>query len=220
VPTATESQLYHFRDWAFRFQAAQAEPSRLLIVMHGWMGDENSMWVLLRRLSSHYDILAPRGSYPVPEGGYSWREIRPNTWGNASLEALRPSTERLLEFVDEWSIFAGVNASQFDVMGFSQGAAMTITLALLHPERIRRLVVLSGFIPENGEFLLNSDRLSGKPVFLSHGRQDELIPVERARLTLNLLKKAGALVTYCESDAGHKVSKGCMLAMEKYLEEF
>jgi phospholipase/carboxylesterase len=184
------------------------------------MGDENSMWVLLRKPSFHYDILAPRGLYPVPEGGYSWREIKPNTWGNAALEDLRPSVEGVLAFVDEWSTSAGINVSQFDAMGFSQGAAMTLALALLHPERVRRLVVLSGFIPVNGEILLNSDSLFGKPVFLSHGRQDDLIPVEQARTTLVSLQKAGAQVTYCESDAGHKVSKECLEAMELFLGTF
>ena len=220
MPTATEPQLYQFHDWVFRFQAAQAKPSRLLIVMHGWMGDENSMWVLLSKLSSHYAILAPRGPQSVPEGGYSWREIRPNTWGNASLDELSPSAEGLLAFVDEWSPSAGINVRQFDAMGFSQGAAMALTLALFHPERVRRLVVLSGFIPENGEFLLNSDRLSGKVVFLSHGRQDDLVPVEQARKTLGLLRNAGAHVTYCESDTGHKVNNECLEAMKMFLAEF
>ena len=219
MPTAAKPQLFHFRDWTFRFQAAKKEPSRLLIVLHGWMGDENSMWVLLRKLSSHYAILAPRGLHPVPEGGYSWREIKPNTWGNASLEDLRTSAEELLSFLDEWSISAGVNASQFDAMGFSQGAAMTLTLALLHPERVLRMAVLSGFIPENSEFLLNPGKLSGKSVFLSHGRKDDLIPIERARKALDLLRNAGAQVTYCESDAGHRLSKECLGAMEMYLGE-
>lgn len=216
----TEPQLYTFNDWTFRFKPAQAEPSRLLIVMHGWMGDENSMWVLLRNYSSLYAILSPRATHPVPEGGYSWREIKPNSWGNASLGDLRPAAENLLAFVEAWSISAGIDSSRFDVMGFSQGAAMAITMGLLYPTRVQRLVVLSGFIPENGEVLLSPDRLSGKSVFLSHGRQDDLIPVERARLTLDWLRKAGAQVTYCESDVGHKVSKECMEAMEDFLGKF
>ncbi len=206
-----------FKDWTFRLRTAQAKPSRLLILIHGWMGDENSMWILARKLAPNYAILVPRGPFPVTEGGYSWREIRPGTWGMSSLEDLRPAADALLAFVDGWATLAMVDVSLFDLMGFSQGAAMAYTMTLLHPERVRRLAVLSGFIPENGEVFLTTERISGKPIFVAHGRQDELIPVEEARRSVRLLKSAGAKVTYCKSDTGHKVSKECLKKMEMSL---
>jgi phospholipase/carboxylesterase len=220
VPTATEPELLAFKGWPFRLQASHTELGRLLILLHGWMGDENSMWMLARRMSPDYTILAPRGLFPVAEGGYSWRQIIPGTWGMASLEELRPSAEALLAFVDDWSTSAGINSGQFDLMGFSQGAAMAYTLAFLYPQQVRRLAALSGFIPEAGEAVLATQQFSGKPVFIAHGRQDKLIPVEQARRAAMLLKVAGAQVTYCESDAGHKVGKDCLRGMEIFLGTF
>jgi phospholipase/carboxylesterase len=220
VPTATEPQLLKFKDWTFRLRLAQAKPSRLLILIHGLMGDENSMWVLVRRLSPDYTILAPRAPFPIAEGGYSWREIKPGTWGMASLEDLLPSAKALLTFVEEWSPSVAIDPGQFDLIGFSQGAAITYTLALLYPERVRRLAAISGFIPEHSETQLVSQRLSGKPIFITHGRQDTLISVEQARRSVMLLKGTGAQVTYCESDAGHKVSNDCLREMELFLGSF
>jgi phospholipase/carboxylesterase len=220
VPTATEPQLLTFKDWTFRLLTSQAKLGRLLILLHGWMGDENSMWVFARRLAPNYSILAPRAPFPVAEGGYSWREIKPGTWGMSSYEDIIPSAEALLAFVDGWSISIGIDAGQFDLMGFSQGAAMTYGLALLYPERVRRLAALSGFMPENAETQLATKRLSGKPIFVTHGRHDNLIPVEQARKAVALLKAAGAQVMYCESDAGHKVSKECLGKMEIFLGKF
>jgi phospholipase/carboxylesterase len=143
--------------------------------------------------------------------------IRPGTWGLATLEDFRSAAEELLTMVDEWSATAGLDAKQFDLMGFSQGAAMTYTVGLLHPERLRRQVVLSGFLPENGDALLSGGRLSGKPVFVAHGRKDDMIPVELARHAVGLLKAADVKVEYCESDAGHKVSKECIKEMELFM---
>jgi phospholipase/carboxylesterase len=220
VPTATEPELVTFNNWTFRLRRAQVGTSRLLMMIHGWLGDENSMWVLARNLSPRFTVLAPRGPFPVAEGGYSWREIRPGSWGMASLEELKAAAEALLAFVDDWSTSAGMDAGQFDLMGFSQGAAMVYALTLVHPERVRRLAVLSGFFPKNGGTLLGDQRLSSKPIFITHGRQDPLLPVEQARSTVALLKKAGAQVAYCESDAGHKVSKECSGEMERFLEEY
>lgn len=216
MPNATDPQLLVFKNWTFRLREARGKSKRLLILLHGWMGDENSMWVLARKLSPKYTILGPRGPFPVAEGGYSWRKIKPGTFGTSSLEELRPSAEALLKFLDDWSLFVGVNADQFDVMGFSQGAALAYSMVLLYPERIRHLAALSGFLPEDGETLLSATRLQNKAVFIAHGRQDELISVERARRAETHLRESGAQVTYCEADAGHKVSKECLSEMERF----
>jgi phospholipase/carboxylesterase len=216
----TEPRLQTYQDWTFCLRTPQAQPARLLILMHGWMGDENSMWVLARKISPRYLVIAPRGPFLVEEGGYSWREIRLGTWGMAALEDLRPAAEALITFVDDWSKSEGIDARRFDLMGFSQGAALTYTLTLLHPERIGRMAALSGFIPLNGETILKTHRFSGKPIFVSHGRLDELVPVEEARRAVALLKEAGADIIYCESETGHKLSKDCIKQMGKFFEQF
>ncbi len=72
------------------------------------------------------------------------------------------------------------------------------------------MAALSGFIPEHAEEMLTSKKFSGKSIFITHGRKDELIQVEQARRAAALLTSAGAQVVYCESDAGHKVSVECL----------
>jgi phospholipase/carboxylesterase len=220
VPTTTDPQLVTFKNWTFRLRMNQAGPISLLVLLHGWMGDENSMWVLARNLSPEISIMAPRGIFPVPQGGYSWREIKPGTWGNATLEELRPAADALVACVDAWAALQGLDVRQFDLMGFSQGAALTYTMALLYPQRIRRMAALSGFIPIGGQALLTTELLKGKPVFVSHGRQDEVIPVEQSRKAVAQLEQAGAQFTYCESDAGHKVSKECLKEVEMFFGKY
>jgi phospholipase/carboxylesterase len=220
VPTVTDPQIHILGNWTYRLRVPQTQPKSILVLLHGWMGDENSMGVLARNLSPEIAILAPRGIFAVPQGGYSWRVIKPGTWGMASIEEFRPAADGLVTFLDEWAASVGLNGNQFDLMGFSQGAAFSYTLTLLYPQRIRRLVALSGFIPQGGPALLNTESFSGKPVFVSHGRQDDVIPVEQSRQAVAQLEQTGALVTYCESDAGHKVSKECLREMEMFLGMF
>ncbi len=220
MPTVTDPQLLTLGNWTYRLRMPQAHPRSILVLLHGWMGDENSMWVFARNLSPEIAILAPRGIFVVPQSGYSWREIKPGTWGMASMDEFRPAADGLKSFIDEWAASAGVNDDQFDLVGFSQGTALSYTFSLLYPQRVRRLAALSGFIPEGGLALLTPEQFSGKPVFVSHGRQDDMIPVGQSRVAVAQLEQVGAQVTYCESDAGHKVGKECLNEMEMFFGRF
>ncbi len=75
--------------WTFRSHLSEASPFRILLLLHGWTGDENSMWTFTKKFSN-YAFLSPRAPYlaPAERGGYSWREIKPGTWGSPTLEEL------------------------------------------------------------------------------------------------------------------------------------
>lgn len=217
VPSETE--LVQFKDWTLRVRPAMVQPARLLLLIHGLTGDENSMWVFARDLPQEYWILAPRAPHPAGPGGYSWRPQDSGAQGRPGFELLRPSVDRLIRLVDEYSTSIGLDPTLFDVLGFSQGAAMASLLAMLHPDRIRRVGVLAGFVPAGAEGLVEQRPLEGKKIFVAHGTLDEMVPVERARASIGLLEQAGAQVHYCEEEVGHKVSLGCLRALRSYLAE-
>jgi phospholipase/carboxylesterase len=217
VPTPTDAQLLEYGDWVFRYRPAAGAPSRLLLMVHGLSGDENSMWIFTRSLPAQTAAIAPRGLSAYPNGGFTWRRSTPTVPYLPVMDELRGSAEALIGFMDEWPGEMGLDARQFDLMGFSQGAALCYTIAILHPERIRALAILSGFIPDGADGLLSSRPLDGKPIFISHGRQDDMVPVERARNAVALLQGSGAQVTYCETDGGHKVSAECFAGLSKFL---
>ncbi len=211
-----ETNLITFQDWTLRVRPASEGTPRLLLLLHGWTGDENSMWLFTRNLTTNYWIIAPRGPHAAEPSGYSWR---PHLSGNHSwpgLDDLRPPAEALIRLVDDYAAENKIDVSQFDVAGFSQGAAMTNTLALLYPGRIRRAAVLAGFVPAGVESVAAKRPLNGKPFFVAHGTLDEMVKVEYARQSIQMLEQAGANVTYCENEVGHKVSANCMRALESF----
>ncbi len=211
-----ETNLITFQDWTLRVRPASEGTPRLLLLLHGWTGDENSMWLFTRNLTTNYWMIAPRGPHAAEPSGYSWR---PHLSGNHSwpgLDDLRPPAEALIRLVDDYAAENKIDVSQFDVAGFSQGAAMTNTLALLYPERIRRAAVLAGFVPAGAESVAAKCPLNGKPFFVAHGTLDEMVKVEYARQSIQMLEQAGANVTYCEDEVGHKVSASCMHALENF----
>jgi len=225
VRIATDTELVTFNNWTLRFKPSstlsevEGQNKRLLLLIHGWTGDENSMWIFTKGLPPDYWMVAPRAPYSVQPSGYSWRPPQPDIFGRPSLKALKPAADELISFVDAYSSTVRVDAEQFDVMGFSQGAAMSNVLALLYPHRIRKVGILSGFVPSGLEEALAARPLEGKPFFVSHGTRDELVPIERAQASIEALKQAGAQVTYCEDEVGHKVGANCSRALKEFFKD-
>jgi phospholipase/carboxylesterase len=211
--------LISFNNWTLRLRESAQPTRRLLLLIHGLTGDENSMWVFTHNLPKHYWMLAPRAPHAAdePQGGYSWRPPQFENLGQLSLDLLRSAAEALIRLVDEYSASAGLDASFFDVMGFSQGAAMSSVLAFLYPERIRKVCILAGFVPSGLEELVSQRPLNGKPFFVAHGTKDEMVTIDRARASMEILERAGANVTYCEDEVGHKVSLACLRALRDFL---
>lgn len=219
MPDQNDISLITFKDWTLRVRQSTHPSPRLLLLIHGLTGDEDSMWVFVRDLPSQYWMVAPRAPYPsqMVQGGYSWYPSRSEREDLPSLEQLKPAAEALIRLVDDYSASIGIDATTFDVMGFSQGAAVSSLLAFLYPQRIGKVGILAGFVPGGLDGLVSQRPLEGKPFFVAHGTKDERVNIERARASMKLLERAGAKVTYCEDEVGHKVSLNCLRALKNFL---
>ncbi len=216
---ATDTELLSFKNWTLRVRASKSASPRLLVLIHGFTGDENSMWVFTRGLPSNYWMIAPRAPYAADTNGFSWRPPQLETFGRPSLEMLRPAVDELIRLIDEYSTSVKLDAKQFDMMGFSQGAVMVNALGMLYPQRVRKMAVLAGFLPSDMEGIVAQKPLAGKIIFVAHGTEDQTVPIERALASIEALKKAGAHVIYCEDQVGHKLSANCLHALEEYLQD-
>jgi predicted esterase len=71
-------------------------------------------------------------------------------------------------------------------------------------------------MPGGTDDLLTRRVLVEKPFFVAHGTKDELIPLERAVQAVEQLNAAGAQVTFCEAEVGHKLSADCLRGLETF----
>lgn len=225
MQTQTTTETLEFNGWTLRVRpAGEGESPRLLVMIHGLTGDENSMWVFARRFPPRYHILAPRAPHAAKPQGFSWRpdpltveEAQANLNKRPGLEVLRSSAEALIHLIDQYSASVKVEAREFDAIGFSQGGAMVSVLGMLYPDRVRKMGILAGFVPSGLDAHIKGNALKGKHVFVAHGTLDEMVPIDRARASMELLEQAGASLTYCEDDVAHKLSSNCLRALEDYL---
>jgi len=90
--------------------------------------------------------------------------------------------------------------------GFSQGGAIVLQTALRHPERLAGLMALSTYLPlaptlESELSKTNHDL----PIFMAHGKFDDIIPIDRARQSRDFLKKLNYPVEWREYPMPHSV---------------
>lgn len=198
-------------DWILKIrQPPGGGPHPVIFLVHGWTGDERSMWVFAPRLPKDALLIAPRAPFVSlhPEfGGYSWVEERRG--GFSALPAFNPALGAFSALVGDLAQQLPGDFARFGLIGFSQGAAFNFAFALRHPGRVTRLASLAGFLPEHSEAALAAGPLAELPIFIAHGTQDGTVPIAMARSASQSLAAAGAAVSYCESDTGHKLGANC-----------
>ena len=216
MPIETETQWINQDGWVYRVRPPSAGGVQhpVLLMLHGWTGDENSMWIFARRLPEADWKLAPRAPIQAPGGGYGWNDSLPDA--SVDLTAYKPMVDRLLGWLDSWASDQRLDLAALDLLGFSQGAFMVYALGLLYPQRVRLSGALAGYLPASWLAQISPGAIQGKRYYLAHGTRDETIPVERARESARLLTAAGARVTYCEAPVGHKLSVNCLNGLEEF----
>lgn len=199
--------------WQVRPPVSRDPAKPVILLLHGWSGDEEAMWVFSSKMPQQAWLLAPRGIYPAPNEGYGWHP--PLKGSSPWIDDFQPAMDALLPLLSQ-DYFPGADFNNLWLAGFSQGAALAYAIGLSHPQRVTGIAGLAGFLPRGASALARNRPLAGKLVYVTHGTRDQLVPVERAREVVEILRLAGAKVVYCEDDAGHKLSAACFNGLEDF----
>jgi phospholipase/carboxylesterase len=125
----------------------------------------------------------------------------------------------LTALVHEAQVQSGVSLSRFVLGGFSQGAMLTTDVALRLDEAPLGLAALSGTLLIEDVWRQKAKARAGLPVYLSHGRQDPLLPFWAAERLNALLTESGLPVTWAPFDGGHGIPMGVLRGLARFLAE-
>lgn len=194
----------------YRFRAGMDPDVPPILLLHGFGGDENALWVVQSALPKGGFMAAPRGPYPAGIGGFAWRldDVGPT----GSISDLGPGAKALAGWVRTLKDDHAIDEQATVLVGFSQGSALAFSAVALGAVRPNALVALAAYLPQG-----DMARLRRVPVFWGHGTLDDRVPVQRAREDVARLEAAGVTVTYCEAEVGHKVGVECMRGLRRWL---
>ena len=189
--------------------ASAPTPYPAVVMVHGWLGSEQSMWTFQTIVARHALVISMRAPFTV-EGGYGWKLSDSDGSFDEGLAALR-------EFVSRLPSEYPVDQNRIVLMGFSQGAAMSYALALSQPEMTGAVAALAGYLPDPARQWVSPNRLAGKRVFIAHGLIDKMVPVAEAASARDAMLACGAQVTYSEYPIGHKLNAQGMKDLRAWL---
>lgn len=180
-----------------RFVPGSDESGVTLLLLHGTGGNEEDLIPLGRDLDPNAAILSPRGK--VLEHGMP-RFFRRLAEGVFDHEDLVFRTHELAAFVEAATTEYGFDREKLIATGYSNGANIAASLMLLHPGLLKAAVLFRSMVPFEPETVPN---LSGMPVFMAAGRQDQMIAPGNTQRLAEILQEAGANVDLRWRDTGH-----------------
>ncbi|MFJ8235454.1 alpha/beta hydrolase [Ureibacillus sp. NPDC094379] len=175
-----------------------------LFVMHGIGSNEQNMLSLVSGLEDMFYIFSVRGH--LSQGpGFAYFTIQ--GYGKPHREVFDEGIDKLANFTDYAIANYPIDPEKLYLLGFSQGAIVSMTLALTLENKIRGVVALSGYIPQfvKEEYMINPGKHLS--VFISHGEYDQVLPYEWGKENVDYFTKLGVPVNFKSYPEGHTVSE-------------
>jgi phospholipase/carboxylesterase len=181
----------------------------LLLQLHGIGSNEQDLFGLNPPPDPRFLILSLRAPYTLAPGCYAWFAVDFTPQGSIiNYPQAEASRETLIAFIDEAVTAYAANPEQVYLMGFSQGAIMSASIALSRPDLIAGAALMSGRIPpEMYPTIATPAQLTGLPILVTHGTEDTILPINHGRASRDLLSSLPVALTYHEYQMDHGINR-------------
>lgn len=154
----------------------------LLLLLHGIGADEQDLLPLAPHLDPRLHVIAARAPHRAEPMGHRWYEI---DWSvtppRADPAEIVASRAVLAGFVEEATAAYGTDPARTFLLGFSQGAIMSLALLLHRPELVRGVIAHSGRLARLPGGEPAPAALAHAEVLQLHGVEDPVVPVDQGR---------------------------------------
>ncbi|GAB3595384.1 alpha/beta hydrolase [Microbacterium tumbae] len=201
---------------ATRWKAGERDGRPLLVLLHGYGADEHDLFGLVPFLPDGLAVasVAAPLTPPWPMPGRSWYPIE-------GLNARDPEgTNAAARALLRWLDAAAEPGTPVALLGFSQGAAVSLQALRLEPERFGAVAALSGYATP-GELPRDAALRESRPaVFWGRGTNDDVIPAELVAHTAQWLPEHATLSGRVYQGLTHSISEDELADVRVFLEKW
>ena len=197
------------------------EGSPVLVLLHGRGSHMGDLQGLSGILSEKASLITPQAPHPGDRWGYGpgWAWYRYLGGDRAELESLGESLRALERFVENLPEALGFVPGPLVLGGFSQGGTTSLAYALKHPGSVAGVVVLSGFLANQGGLGAWPEAMGKTPLFWAHGTEDPAVPFSLALEGRKRIREAGGNLEARDYGMGHWVIPEEMSDLKDWLEK-
>lgn len=174
-----------------------------MFLLHGIGSNEQNMLPLVNGLDEQFFIFSVRGHLPHPPG-YAYFTIQ--GYGKPHREVFDDAIGKLTSFVEYACEQYPIDLNKLFLLGFSQGAILSMTLGLTLGNRIKGIIALNGYIPGFVKEEYDIKSVQDLSLFISHGEMDHVFPLDWGIANDEYFRELGANVTFKTYQEGHTVS--------------
>ncbi|MDO8316483.1 MAG: alpha/beta hydrolase-fold protein [Flavobacterium sp.] len=209
-------------EYKIREPKIKLDKNPLILLLHGYGSNEDDLFSFATELPEEYYIISARAPYDMQYGAFAWYAINFDADENkfSDHDQAKISRDLIAGFIDELIANYPIDETQIALVGFSQGAILSYAVALSYPEKVQKVVAMSGYL--NLEIVAEDylkNNFTNLKIFASHGTVDQVIPVEWARKTPAILENLGINITYKEYPVGHGVAPQNFYDFKNWLQE-
>lgn len=157
----------------------------VIFALHGIGYDEQYMLDLVSDLKDDTILIGVRGDLTYEEG-YAYYYLK--GYGNPERELFDSSIEKLKNFIDYACSQYPIDPHQKYLIGFSQGAILSISLALQLGNSIKGIVPMHGYIPDFVKQEYPLKPIDHLHVFLCYGATDPIFGLTVAQENYDYLR--------------------------------
>ena len=199
----------------YDFELVGDFPNKILVAIHGWQGNCNSMKPLLRSLNMDnigwYFLEAPYSVNGALDK-FSWSyEIEEGIWEENEPRLL------LTNFFDY--LFNKHVSTDIFVMGFSQGGLICLDFILHLSQPLGGIFSIAGFSRYPKKEMSRFHKCQkNTPILLAHGKDDEQVPVSASMNIHGQLISQGANAELLVYNGKHKIGIECLRKIKKIIQ--
>jgi predicted esterase len=218
----TTQQLTHLYYDLYVPQRASGSPRPLLIALHGYEGNKESMMALSQRINSRDYIIA---SVQGPNGFFVRSESGPNKpkigfgWMMQfkAEETIRLHHQTLFSVIEETAAEHPIDRRAIFLLAFSQSVSLNYRFAFTHPGVVRGVIAVCGGIP--GDWDKDKYHNSDTDLLIIAGETDEFYPIERTRTFKEAMSRRAHSVEFRSLPVGHVFPRESLAIIDKWIKE-
>ncbi len=181
----------------------------LLILLHGQRGSETDFFEPASKFDDRLFIASLRAPFSISAKSHVWFHSEPARGDLLISPAhIEYSRQRISKFIQKAPALFDTDPTQVYLMGFDQGAIMSLGMMLSEPQSLAGVISLSGLVvPEVKAVLTQPERLKNFPVMVTQGTFDEVYTPAQGRATRDFLLSLVVMLNYREYPIGHHLTQ-------------